>query len=75
MTDVSFGMFRYVSFFRASFSCLGWQDVADHIKLMNVQINGNRGDSPIYQGSNANIEMGGANSNQRIEYVRSYDPR
>ena len=39
------------------------------------QINGNRGDAAIYQGSNANIEMGGANANQLIEYVRSYDPR
>lgn len=47
----------------------------DGCKLRNVQINGNRGDAAIYQGSNANIEMGGANANQLIEYVRSYDPR
>ncbi|KAH9077063.1 hypothetical protein EDB83DRAFT_2348001 [Lactarius deliciosus] len=37
-------------------------------------INGTRaGASPT--GGGANIEMGGANSNQLIEYVHSYDPR
>ncbi|KAH9060936.1 pectin lyase fold/virulence factor [Lactarius vividus] len=44
------------------------------IKLRNIQINGTRaGASPT--GGGANIEMGGANSNQLIEYVHSYDPR
>ncbi|KAI9432391.1 hypothetical protein H4582DRAFT_2113168 [Lactarius indigo] len=44
------------------------------VKLRNIQINGTRaGASPNSGG--ANIEMGGPNSNQLIEYVRSYDPR
>ncbi|KAI0080875.1 hypothetical protein K474DRAFT_1682362 [Panus rudis PR-1116 ss-1] len=44
------------------------------VKLRNIQINGTRlGASPTNGG--ANIEMGGPNSNQLIEYVRSYDPR
>ncbi|ORY25919.1 hypothetical protein BCR39DRAFT_542550 [Naematelia encephala] len=47
----------------------------DGCKLRNIQINGNRGDNPIYTAPSANIEMGGANSNQLIEYVKSYDPR
>jgi len=42
--------------------------------LRNIQINGTRlGASPT--GGGANIEMGGPNSDQLIEYVRSYDPR
>lgn len=45
------------------------------IKLRNIQINGNRGNSPIYQASNGLIEMGGDNQNQVIEYVHPYDPR
>ena len=44
------------------------------VRLRNVQINGTRGGaSPT--GGGANIEMGGSNSDQLIEYVRSYDPR
>jgi len=44
------------------------------VKLRNIQVNGTRaGASPTAGG--ANIEMGGANSNQLIEYVHSYDPR
>jgi len=44
------------------------------ITLRNIQINGTRaGASPTAGG--ANIEMGGPNSNQLIEYVHSYDPR
>ncbi|GFZ45090.1 hypothetical protein JCM24511_02816 [Saitozyma sp. JCM 24511] len=45
------------------------------VALRNVQINGNRGDSPIYTASNANLEFGGPNSGQIVEYVKSYDPR
>ncbi|CCM01736.1 uncharacterized protein FIBRA_03802 [Fibroporia radiculosa] len=46
----------------------------DGIKLRNIQINGSRlGGSEIAGG--ANIEMGGDNSGQLIEYVRSFDPR
>ncbi|WVR06444.1 hypothetical protein IAU60_003475 [Kwoniella sp. DSM 27419] len=46
------------------------------VKLLNVQINGNRkSNADIYQGGGANIEFGGANQNQVVEYVRSYDPR
>jgi len=42
--------------------------------LRNIQVNGTRaGASPT--GGGANIEMGGPNSNQLIEYVHSYDPR
>lgn len=44
-------------------------------KSAETQINGNRGNNPIYQGGGANIEFGGANQNQTIEFVRSYDPR
>ncbi|KAF8165709.1 hypothetical protein B0H34DRAFT_690211 [Crassisporium funariophilum] len=44
------------------------------IKLRNIQIDGTRrGATPTKGGGN--IEMGGDNSNQLIEYVRSYDPR
>ncbi|PCH40953.1 hypothetical protein WOLCODRAFT_150976 [Wolfiporia cocos MD-104 SS10] len=46
----------------------------DGIKLRNIQINGTRlGGSEISGG--ANIEMGGDNSGQLIEYVHSFDPR
>ena len=39
-----------------------------------TKINGTRsGASPTNGG--ANIEMGGANSGQLVEYVRSFDPR
>ncbi|KAI0254812.1 pectin lyase fold/virulence factor [Lactifluus subvellereus] len=44
------------------------------IKLRNIQINGTRSGAPPTSGG-ANIEMGGPNSNQLIEYVHSYDPR
>ncbi|KAI0732843.1 pectin lyase fold/virulence factor [Fomitopsis betulina] len=46
----------------------------DDIKLRHIQINGSRGnDGPITGG--ANIEMGGDNSGQLIEFVHSFDPR
>jgi parallel beta-helix repeat protein len=46
----------------------------DGVKLRNVQINGSRnGGSPIIGGGN--VEMGGSNSNQLVEYVKSYNPR
>jgi len=44
------------------------------VKLRNIQINGTRAGAPP-TGGGANIEMGGPNSNQLIEYVHSYDPR
>jgi hypothetical protein len=44
------------------------------VKLRNIQINGTRGGASPTQGG-GNIEMGGQNSDQLIEYVRSYDPR
>ncbi|GJE84859.1 right-handed parallel beta-helix repeat-containing protein [Phanerochaete sordida] len=44
------------------------------VVLRNVQINGTRnGAGPTAGG--ANIEMGGGNSDQLIEYVHSFDPR
>ncbi|KAH7887390.1 pectin lyase fold/virulence factor [Phlebopus sp. FC_14] len=46
----------------------------DGVKLRNVQINGTRLGAPPTSGG-ANIEMGGANSDQLIEYVHSFDPR
>lgn len=46
----------------------------DGIKLRNVQIDGSRGSGSIINGG-ANIEMGGDNSGQLIEYVHSFDPR
>lgn len=44
------------------------------VKLRNIQINGTRAGAPPTQGG-ANIEMGGQNSDQLIEYVHSFDPR
>ncbi|KAJ7265436.1 hypothetical protein B0H12DRAFT_1209312 [Mycena haematopus] len=44
------------------------------ITLRNIQINGARGDAPPTSGG-ANIEMGGGNANQTVQFVRSYDPR
>ncbi|EIN10985.1 hypothetical protein PUNSTDRAFT_100908 [Punctularia strigosozonata HHB-11173 SS5] len=44
------------------------------VKLRNIQINGTRLGAPPTNGG-ANIEFGGDNSGQLIEYVRSYDPR
>ncbi|KAI0053713.1 hypothetical protein FA95DRAFT_1508275 [Auriscalpium vulgare] len=44
------------------------------VKLRNIQINGTRAGFPP-TGGGANIEMGGANSDQLIEYVHSFDPR
>ncbi|THV08137.1 hypothetical protein K435DRAFT_740025 [Dendrothele bispora CBS 962.96] len=44
------------------------------VKLRNVQIDGTRGDAAPTNGG-ANIEMGGPNSDQVIEYVRSFNPR
>lgn len=42
--------------------------------LIWVQINGTRAGAPP-TGGGANIEMGGSNSDQLIEFVHSYDPR
>jgi hypothetical protein len=42
--------------------------------LLHPQVNGNRAGAAPTPGG-ANIEMGGANSNQLIEYVHSYDTR
>ncbi|KAI0751072.1 hypothetical protein C8Q80DRAFT_1155380 [Daedaleopsis nitida] len=44
------------------------------VKLRHVQINGTRGGASPTAGG-ANIEMGGSNSGQLVEFVRSYDPR
>ncbi|KAG5654234.1 hypothetical protein H0H81_005921 [Sphagnurus paluster] len=46
----------------------------DGVKLRHVQINGSRNGAPAIDGG-ANIEMGGENSNQLVEFVKSYDPR
>ncbi|KAI0322505.1 hypothetical protein OF83DRAFT_736540 [Amylostereum chailletii] len=46
----------------------------DGVKLRNIQIDGTRQGAPPTSGG-ANIEMGGPNSDQVIEYVRSFDPR
>jgi parallel beta-helix repeat protein len=46
----------------------------DGVTLRNVQINGTRLGAPPTSGG-ANIEMGGSNANQVIEYVHSFDPR
>ena len=45
-----------------------------HVYLHHSQINGTRAGAPPTLGG-ANIEMGGSNSNQLIEFVHSYDPR
>ncbi|KAF8157596.1 hypothetical protein BJ912DRAFT_1026853 [Pholiota molesta] len=44
------------------------------VKLRNIQIDGTRQGAPPTNGG-GNIEMGGANQNQLVEYVHSYDPR
>ncbi|KAJ6615617.1 hypothetical protein B0H10DRAFT_2220261 [Mycena sp. CBHHK59/15] len=44
------------------------------VTLRNIQINGSRGVAPPTSGG-ANIEFGGGNANQTVEFVRSYDPR
>ncbi|KAF8961109.1 hypothetical protein BDZ97DRAFT_1257674 [Flammula alnicola] len=44
------------------------------VKLRHIQIDGTRLGAPPTNGG-GNIEMGGGNQNQLIEYVRSYDPR
>ncbi|KAF9236243.1 pectin lyase fold/virulence factor [Melanogaster broomeanus] len=46
----------------------------DGVRLRHVQVNGTRLGANHTSGG-ANIEMGGRNSNQLIEYVHSYDPR
>jgi len=46
----------------------------DGLKLRNIQINGSRLAGSELSGG-ANIEMGGDNSGQLIEYVHSFDPR
>jgi parallel beta-helix repeat protein len=48
--------------------------VDSSVYLLHSQINGTRAGAPPTAGG-ANIEMGGPNSNQLIEYVHSYDPR
>ena len=48
--------------------------LADTVCLRHRQINGTRAGASSTLGG-ANIEMGGPNSNQLIEYVRSFDPR
>ncbi|CAE6487313.1 unnamed protein product [Rhizoctonia solani] len=51
-------------------NCIG----CNGIKLRNIQINGARnGRGPIQGGGN--IEFGGPNANQLIEYVNTYNPR
>ncbi|KAK7470215.1 hypothetical protein VKT23_001651 [Stygiomarasmius scandens] len=52
----------------------GTCETCNGVKLRNVQIDGTRGDSAPTNGG-ANIEMGGPNSDQVIEYVRSFNPR
>ncbi|KAF9559671.1 hypothetical protein CPC08DRAFT_736100 [Agrocybe pediades] len=44
------------------------------IKIRNIQINGTRGGAPSTNGG-GNIEIGGDNADQLVEFVRSYDPR
>ncbi|KAF8507643.1 hypothetical protein BU17DRAFT_100380 [Hysterangium stoloniferum] len=44
------------------------------VKLRHVQINGSRNGAQAVHGD-ANIEMGGSNTGQLIEFVRSFDPR
>ncbi|KAF8514858.1 hypothetical protein BU17DRAFT_68219 [Hysterangium stoloniferum] len=46
----------------------------DGIKLRHVQIYGSRNGARSVRGG-ANIEMGGSNTGQLIEFVRSFDPR
>lgn len=46
----------------------------DGVKLRNIQINGTRNGHPPTTGG-GNIEFGGDNSGQLIEFVHSFDPR
>jgi len=45
------------------------------LMLRNIQINGTREIGPQLKNSGANIEMGGSNANQTIQFVRSYYAR
>ncbi|KAG9097373.1 polynucleotide adenylyltransferase, partial [Ceratobasidium sp. 370] len=51
-------------------NCIG----CNGIVLRHVQINGSRNGRPPISGG-GNIEFGGPNANQLIEYVHTYDPR
>ncbi|KAI0776175.1 pectin lyase fold/virulence factor [Trametes elegans] len=44
------------------------------VKLRNIQVNGTRAGAAPTSGG-ANIEMGGSNTGQLVEHVRSFDPR
>lgn len=44
------------------------------VRILNIQINGNRGNDKIYAGG-GNIEIGGANQDQIVSFVKSWDPR
>ncbi|KAJ7248467.1 hypothetical protein C8J57DRAFT_1189704 [Mycena rebaudengoi] len=52
----------------------GTCDNCSGVVLRNIQINGARGVAPPTSGG-ANIEFGGANKDQMIQFVRSYSPR
>ena len=45
------------------------------IRILNVQIDGNRNATGYLKGGGASIELGGAGTGQRIEYVASRNPR
>ena len=45
------------------------------IRILNLQIDGNRPNTGFYKGGGANIELGGASNGQTIEYVASRNPR
>ncbi|KAJ7771035.1 hypothetical protein DFH07DRAFT_804570 [Mycena maculata] len=52
----------------------GTCDTCSNLMLRNIQIDGARGDAPPTSGG-ANIEFGGGNANQTIQFVRSHNPR
>ncbi|KDQ08271.1 hypothetical protein BOTBODRAFT_571308 [Botryobasidium botryosum FD-172 SS1] len=46
----------------------------DYVRVRNIQVNGTRGNYTILNGG-GNLEMGGPNKGQLVEYVKSWDPR
>ena len=47
----------------------------NHIRILNIQIDGNRPNTGYYEGGGANIELGGVSNGQTIKFVASKNPR
>ena len=45
------------------------------IRILNLQVDGNRANTGYYKGGGANIELGGVSNGQTIEFVATKNPR